>query len=475
MKEDDTPKPGRFVTVGLLFFYVAVVLLGSLKTQLPSGVVMGAMITGPLLLFCFCVVDSLSVLGGRRMGLLLAIGLLGGLAVEVVGVSSGWPFGHYGYAPNFGSASILSVPLTVPLMWFTLLYLGNMVAEQLLGARGNIFQAGVGALAVTAWDLMADPIMVDVGHWEWAVEGAYFGIPVSNYAGWLGTAFALLLLYRWMARKLVPGQRVAEPGWGGNMAVAAYSLIWVLASGQVWVRGLHGVAMVGFMAMGAFALPASGRVVLSGAKSLRKKYGRSGLSRWTLKGDPYEQFGKWYNEAWDADFVEVNAMALATAGADGAPSARTMLLKDWGTEQGFVFFSNYESDKGRELHDNDKAAILFFWDRLERQVRIRGRVERLSADQSDAYFQARPRMAQLSAWASPQSRQVGDHGELLSRFAKHALKYINRPVERPPHWGGYQLRPESVEFWQGRPSRLHDRLRFMRRADGGWQVERLAP
>jgi len=475
MKEDGTPKPGRLVAAGLLFFYVVAVILVSLKTALPSGVVIGAMAAGPLLLFCFCVVDSLTVLGGRRAGLLLAIGLLGGLAVEIVGISTGWPFGQYGYARNFGPVLILSVPLGVPLMWFTLLYLGNMVAERLLGARGKIFQACVGALAVTAWGLMADPMMADVGHREWGVEGAYFGIPVSNYSGWLGTAFVMLLLYRWVTRKLAPGQRVAAPGWGGNMAVAAYSVLWVLVSVQAWVRGMHGVAMVGFLAMGAFALPASGRVVLSGAKSMRKEYGRSGLSRRTLKGDPYEQFGMWYNEARDADFVEVNAMALATAGADGAPSARTMLLKDWGAEQGFVFFSNYESDKGRQLHDNDKAALLFFWDRLERQVRIRGRVEMLSAEQSDAYFRARPRTAQLGACASPQSRTVTGHGELLSRFAKLALKYANRPVERPAHWGGYRLRPESVEFWQGRPSRLHDRLRFMRRADGDWRVERLAP
>ncbi|HJN42135.1 MAG: pyridoxamine 5'-phosphate oxidase [Anaerolineales bacterium] len=475
MKKDVSLKPGRAVAAGLLFLYVVTVVLIVLKTRFPSGVVIGAMAAGPLMLFCFCVVDSLTILGGRRAGLLLAIGLLGGLAVEVVGVSTGWPFGQYGYARNFGTVSILSVPLAVPMMWSTLLYLGNMVAERLLGARGNIFQAGIGALAVTAWDLMADPMMVEVGHWEWAVEGAYFGIPVSNYTGWLGTAFLMLLLYRWLARKLAPGQRVAAPGWGGNMAVAAYSLLWVLVSVQVWVRGMHGVAMVGFLAMGAFALPASGRVVLSGAKSLRKEYGHSGLSRWTLKGDPYEQFGMWYNEALDADFVEVNAMALATAGADGAPSARTMLLKDWSAEQGFVFFSNYESEKGRHLHDNHKAALLFFWDRLERQVRLRGRVEMLSVDESDAYFRARPRRAQLGAWASPQSRPVGGHGELLSRFAKHALKYANRPVERPPHWGGYRLRPESVEFWQGRPSRMHDRLRFVRRADGGWRVERLAP
>ncbi len=475
MKEDGTPKPGRLVAAGLLFFYVAAVVLGSLKTLLPSGVVFGAMAAGPLMLFCFCVVDSLTVLGGRRAGILLAIGLLGGLAVEVVGVSTGWPFGQYGYARNFGTVLILSVPLTVPLMWSTLLYLGNMVAERLLGARGNIFQAGVGALAVTAWDLMADPMMVDVGHWEWAVEGAYFGIPTSNYAGWLGTAFVMLLLYRWTARKLAPGQRVAAPGWGGSMAVAAYSLLWVLVSVQVWIRGMHGVAMVGFLAMGAFALPATGRVVLSGAKSLCKEYGRIGLSRRTLQGDPYEQFGMWYKEALNADFVVGNAMALATADADGAPSARTMLLKDWSAEQGFVFFSNYESDKGRQLHDNDKAALLFYWDRLERQVRVRGRVEKLSDEQSDEYFRARPRAAQLGVWASPQSRAIRTNAELISRFAKLTLKYANRPVERPPHWGGYRLEPDAVEFWQGRPSSLHERLRFTLLRQGCWQVERLAP
>ena len=185
--------------------------------------------------------------------------------------------------------------------------------------------------------------------------------------------------------------------------------------------------------------------------------------------DPLRQFGIWFREATESGSQVPEAVALATATPAGAPSARMVLLKEFG-ERGFVFFSNYESRKGRELEANPRAALLFYWDSLRRQVRIEGEVERVSREESDAYFRSRPSGARLSAWASRQSEVVGSREEL-----EHAVGEMRgQELETPAHWGGYLLRPDLFEFWQHREDRLHDRLRYRREGDA-WVRERLAP
>lgn len=185
--------------------------------------------------------------------------------------------------------------------------------------------------------------------------------------------------------------------------------------------------------------------------------------------DPLRQFGTWFREATESGSQVPEAVALATATPAGAPSARMVLLKEFG-ERGFVFFSNYESRKGRELEANPRAALLFYWDSLRRQVRIEGEVERVSREESDAYFRSRPSGARLSAWASRQSEVVGSREEL-----EHAVGEMRgQELETPAHWGGYLLRPDLFEFWQHREDRLHDRLRYRREGDS-WVRERLAP
>ncbi len=206
--------------------------------------------------------------------------------------------------------------------------------------------------------------------------------------------------------------------------------------------------------------------------ALRREYARAGLTEAELAPDPTTQFRRWLAEAIAADLVEPNAMLLATAGADGAPSARTVLLKDVG-EAGFTFFTNLGSRKGRELAANPRASLVFPWHVLDRQVTVVGAVVRVPDDAADAYFAARPREAQLGAWASDQSRVIGGREELAARLAETARRFAGE-VPRPPHWGGFTVVPATVEFWQGRPGRLHDRLRY-RAASGGWVVERLAP
>jgi len=210
------------------------------------------------------------------------------------------------------------------------------------------------------------------------------------------------------------------------------------------------------------------------AAEIRKEYTQKALVESGMETDPTRQFNTWWHEALEAKIVEVNAMTLATCSADGMPSARTVLMKGF-SEKGFIFFTNYNSFKGLQLSGNPKACLLFFWKELERQVRITGIVEKLSGEESNAYFQSRPKASQVGAVVSPQSAVIENRQWLDEKYNEVFKQFENTTVQRPPHWGGYIVKPVIVEFWQGRPGRLHDRIQYTLLANGDWKIERLAP
>lgn len=207
---------------------------------------------------------------------------------------------------------------------------------------------------------------------------------------------------------------------------------------------------------------------------LRREYSQAGLSEQELLPDPIEQFRRWFQESLDAELTEPNAMVLATVGPGGQPSSRVVLLKGVDA-RGFSFFTNYESRKGRELAANPRASVTFPWIELERQVCVVGTVSKLPREEAEAYFKSRPRGSRLGAWASRQSEIVPDRAWLESRIQQLDQQYPGDDIPMPPVWGGYVLSPDAIEFWQGRPSRLHDRLLYSRRADGSWKIDRLSP
>jgi pyridoxamine 5'-phosphate oxidase len=207
---------------------------------------------------------------------------------------------------------------------------------------------------------------------------------------------------------------------------------------------------------------------------LRNEYGAHGLRRADLHSDPLQQFSAWFAAALAAEIRDPNAMSLATATPDGKPSVRIVLLKGF-DDRGFAFFTNYDSEKGRQLEANPYAALAFYWAQLERQVRISGVVEKTSREDSAAYFHSRPIGSRLGAWASKQSEVVDARQVLDACLSEISERYENGEVPLPPHWGGYRVKPDKIEFWQGRPNRLHDRFRYSRRTDGTWLIDRLAP
>ena len=207
---------------------------------------------------------------------------------------------------------------------------------------------------------------------------------------------------------------------------------------------------------------------------IRKDYRLRTLSEKEVANEPIGQFEKWWQEAIHSDIDEVNAMTLATATADGMPDARIVLLKGF-DPTGFTFFTNYDSSKGQQLLENPRATIVFFWKELERQVRVSGLVSQTSAAISDEYFNSRPEGSRLGAWASPQSEVIESREWLEENERKFGAEFSDKPIQRPPHWGGYVLKPVRVEFWQGRPSRLHDRICYSLLPIGQWKIQRLAP
>ncbi|MBX2933393.1 MAG: pyridoxamine 5'-phosphate oxidase [Ferruginibacter sp.] len=207
---------------------------------------------------------------------------------------------------------------------------------------------------------------------------------------------------------------------------------------------------------------------------IRKDYQLKSLLEQDLASNPFKQFSKWWEEAVESEILEVNAMTLATATPSGMPNARIVLLKSF-SDEGFVFFTNYNSKKGNELLENPHAALVFFWKELERQVRITGRVEKISNQDSDEYFQSRPVGSRIGAWASPQSKVIVSRDVIEKNILAAEEKFASGVIDRPLHWGGYVVMPTVIEFWQGRLNRLHDRLQYSLQQDGSWKIERLAP
>jgi pyridoxamine 5'-phosphate oxidase len=207
---------------------------------------------------------------------------------------------------------------------------------------------------------------------------------------------------------------------------------------------------------------------------IRKDYRMKSLSEFDAESNAIRQFDRWWNEAIKSDISEVNAMTLATASCDGLPSARIVLLKGY-DDNGFVFFTNYNSFKAQQLAENPRACLVFFWKELERQVRITGIIEKISDEASTAYFNSRPEGSRLGAVASPQSQVISSREWLDEQVNNVAKKFQGAKIERPSHWGGYNVRPVTIEFWQGRSNRLHDRLQYTLEENGSWKIERLAP
>lgn len=207
---------------------------------------------------------------------------------------------------------------------------------------------------------------------------------------------------------------------------------------------------------------------------LRQDYTLQGLSETDVNSNAFVQFKEWFDQALNAEILEPNAMMVATTTAEGKPSARMVLLKDF-DERGFVFYTNYNSQKAQELAENPQAALVFWWAELQRQVRICGWVEKISDEESDKYFYSRPFSSRLGAWASNQSEVIENREVLERQLEELQQQYYNKDVPRPPHWGGIRVIPSEIEFWQGRSSRLHDRLVYRKVEDGGWKIERLSP
>lgn len=213
---------------------------------------------------------------------------------------------------------------------------------------------------------------------------------------------------------------------------------------------------------------------MSSIADIRKDYQLQSLLETDIEKNPIDQFSTWWNHAIESQIEEVNAMTLATVDANHKPSARIVLLKEF-DENGFVFYTNYNSKKGLDMLNNKNVALVFFWKELERQVRIEGTVEKVSEGVSDAYFNSRPEMSRIGAWASPQSTVIQSREILETNFHQYQIEFEKKEINRPPHWGGYIVKPELIEFWQGRSSRLHDRMVYEKDGSNEWKINRLAP